>query len=99
MILEYKRKHNISINNHLYKLKNRMKEKLKKGRLLYKKNTTKVYIGNYYPKGTNMKELAYNLIQEYKNKLNKNKWIKNNTLSGEEFLRGYKFINNKNIKI
>ena len=99
MILEYKKKHNISINNHLYKLKNRMKDKLKKGRVLYKKNNTKIYTGNYYAIGTNIKELSYNLIQEYKKILKEKEWEKYNTLTGDEFLKGYKFINKKKIKL
>ena len=100
MIVKYKLKNNISINNHLYKLKNIMKEKSKRERLKYKeKPTYKIYNDYYYPEGTDMKEISRHVIKEYKNILKKKKWEKDNTITGEEFLRGYKFINYKYIKL
>tara|TARA_R110000851_G_scaffold296023_2_gene451065 strand:- start:15023 stop:15325 length:303 start_codon:yes stop_codon:yes gene_type:complete len=100
MILEYKKIHNISINNHLYKLKNIMKEKLKKGRIKNKqKPIYKIYKGQHFPEGTDMKELGRFVVEEYKNIINKKNWEKYNTITGEDFLRGYKIIKDKYIKL
>lgn len=44
--------------------------------------------GSFYEKGTNMKELARNVINEYKALQEQKEAFKRNTMSGEEYLRG-----------
>ena len=44
--------------------------------------------GSFYEKGTNMKELARNVINEYKALQERKEALKRNTMTGEEYLRG-----------
>ena len=46
------------------------------------------YKDGFYPKGTDMKELAQNVINEYKDIQEREKTLRRNTMSGEEYLRG-----------
>jgi len=40
----------------------------------------------HYPEGTDFKELARNLVFEFKQIMERKKWIQENTISGEKFL-------------
>ena len=70
-------------------LKNLRKEKNKKPPA--KKVKQKIvyqHEGSFYKKGTNMRELAQNVINEYKLIQERKEALKRNTMSGEEYLRG-----------
>jgi len=56
------------------------------------KNKVKNVFVSVYPEGTDFKELSRNLVSEFKEMLERKKWIKENTISGEYFLSRKKII-------
>ena len=70
-------------------LKNLKKQKNKKPQIeKVKQEVIYTYENGFYPKGTDMSELARNFINEYKLLHEKKEALKRNTMSGEEYLRG-----------
>jgi len=69
---------------YLKKLRNKKtKPKIRK----VKQEVIYTHQNGFYPKGTDMKELAQNVINEYKAIREREEALKTNTMSGEEYLK------------
>lgn len=70
-------------------LKKIKKNKNKKPKIQkVKQEVIYTYKDGFYPKGTDMKELAQNVINEHKDIQEREEALRRNTMSGEEYLRG-----------
>ena len=71
---------------HIEAEKNRIKRLKKIIQDTRQKNKVKNVFVSGYPEGTDFKELSRNLVFEFKKILERKKWIKENTISGDYFL-------------
>lgn len=73
--------------------KRKLKRKPKTDEKTEKKNKD---VKSYYPPGTDLKELAKNLVEEYKKQQIIDRWVKSNYMSQDEYFQKAKTYKRKN---
>lgn len=82
----------VELYNRVFMKDKKRRAKRTKAYLKENKKVTKPF-KNYYPEGTDLKELSKNLILEMKERQMIKKWYKENTLTVEEYFQRSKRIN------